>query len=438
MFVGLRERWAVLGLSSVLGWCATTSSAQTNDPATMKRSVAQIIVHRPGLANETGAGFLVGADQGYLYFLTANHVVQNNSRIDLQFLGLATACMGQELSRVSEDLDAAVVRVARSCAASIDFPFWVTGNTSRLHQGMSSSAIGHPGSLEWSIAHTSVARATDPDDGRKFLLTKVGSIEKGNSGGPVLDGQGSLIGMVREVTSDFVYVEKIEPILSALQDDSWRVPVNNLRSPLPDFNGSWSDGTAGHVVKIRTNGDTVLLTRYNGQEEVDAPQGTVTGRHLHATFKMYGVNDGGEIDLTLSQDGQRLTGTTGAPRMGYGSQNYTLTRLETDQLPLRGAPTPQILTGLWNDGHADYYFEFSFNGYETHVTEYRSGMQFITTASVSVVGRRVRYSLPMSSGRLDVDLTVTSDNMIMEGTVTDRNTGQSRPYRLDKSTVGVR
>src|SRR5690349_10662890 len=154
---------------------------------------------------------------------------------------------------------------------------------------MSSSTIGHPGPLEWSISHTSVARIGDPDDSRKFLLTKVGSIENGNSGGPVLDSQGFVVGMVREVTSDFVYVEKIEPIINALRDDSWRVPTNNLHSHVPDFNGTWSDGTAGNVVKIRTTGDTVLMTRYNGQEEVDAPQGTISGRRLHASFKMYGV-----------------------------------------------------------------------------------------------------------------------------------------------------
>src|SRR5207244_8794588 len=102
---------------------------------------------------------------------------------------------------------------------------------------------------------------------------KIGSIEKGNSGGPVCDGQGHVVGMVREVTPDFVYVDKIEPLVSALNDDSWRVPTTNLRSPTPDFNGSWSDGVAGHVARIRTTGDTALMTRYNGPEEVDSPQG---------------------------------------------------------------------------------------------------------------------------------------------------------------------
>ena len=426
-------------VAATLIFVSLWAECQTQDQATLKKTVAELNIGRNGRSTETGAGFLVGVDAQYLYFLTAYHVVKGASSIDVHFLGSASQYRGELLDRVAQDLDAAVVRVARSQIGGFSFPFLILGSSDRLRSGSTSTTIGHPGTLEWSIAQAVVARTNDPDDGRRFLLTRVQSIEKGNSGGPVFDGHGYVVGMVREVTSDFIYVEKIETLVGALKDDSWRVPTTNLRSPVPDFNGSWSDGVAGHVVRIETNGDTALLRRYNGPDEVDVPQGTIDGRHLHATFKLYGVNNGGEIDLTLSPDGQRLTGTTGAPRMGYGSQSYILTRLDSDQLAQRGAPSQVVLSGNWSDGQpADHYFEFSFDGYTTSVTKYGAGRQFIYKAPVSIVGRTVRFSIQSQSGPMDVECTVSSDNLIMEGKITIRSTGVTQAYRLDKVFVAGR
>ena len=413
--------------------------SQTQDEVTLKRTVAELNVVRDGEATETGAAFLVGADSRYLYFLTAFHLVRASSSVTMRFLGSASDYDGEVLDKADEDQDAAVVRVSKSDVGSLSFPYLVLGSTDRLHPGSTLIAIGHPGPIEWSVSLTTVGRTTDPDDDRRFLLNRVQSIEKGDSAAPVFDDRGYLVGMVREVTSDFVYVDKIESLVSTLRDDSRRIPTSNLHVPVPDFNGFWSDGVAGHTVKIQTNGQTVLLTRYNGPDQVDAPQGTIEGQHLHATFKMYGVNDGGEMDLTLSIDGERITGTIGAPRMGYGFQNYTLTRLESGQLPQNGAPSQVVLTGDWSDGQpADHFFEFSFDGYSTSVTKYGPGRQLIYRAPVSIVGRAVRFSIQSLDGPMDIECTVSPDNLILDGKMTIRNTGVTLPYRLDKVFVAGR
>src|SRR5207244_11178135 len=92
----------------------------------------------------------------------------------------------------------------------------------------------------------------------------------------------------------------------------------------------------------------------------------------------------------------------------------------------------------WSDGQQKCYCEFSYDGFHTTMTKYGSGRQFIYSAPVSVVGRRVRFSVPSANGPNDADFTVSADNLILEGTITTRNTGQTQPYRLHRVYTATR
>lgn len=169
---------------------ATLQGPLTSDEQTVIRvarmatpTVVSIAVARSG----SGSGVIIRGDG---MILTNAHVVGRSSVVQV---GLADGrtLEGRVLGR-DEGLDVAVVRVSGG-----NLPVAALGNSDELEPGQLAIAIGNPIGLERSVT-TGVVSAVNRSPlglgGQTFIQTDA-AISPGNSGGPLLDSRGNVIGI---------------------------------------------------------------------------------------------------------------------------------------------------------------------------------------------------------------------------------------------------
>lgn len=196
-----------------------------------KRGVVKIIAHKPQHVKDTGAGIVAGIEKNIVLILTAHHVVESAEKIEVVFFEKQfEKLQGRLFEKYDEDLDLAVVTVEPVEGRRIppDLPGFSLGDMSKLREGEKVSTIGHPLDLEWqaTINTNTIAGLSDRGDFRKFRFTK-SAIERGNSGGPVFDERGSLIGMVTKLDPVHAAAVKIDAAILLLQEE-WRILTTNL------------------------------------------------------------------------------------------------------------------------------------------------------------------------------------------------------------------
>ncbi len=140
----------------------------------------------------TGTGFYVGSR----VLVTANHVVTGCSRI--------TLASGDELTVVAADPDLDVAALYAPDPAL----HWLSLSSAGARLGQRVHAAGYP---YYSIAGTSLnltggnvsALAGVDDDGRYFSFSA--PVQPGNSGGPLIDAHGTVLGLVvARLSEDFI------------------------------------------------------------------------------------------------------------------------------------------------------------------------------------------------------------------------------------------
>lgn len=145
-------------------------------------SVVQIKV-----GNVTGSGFVVSSDG---YIMTAGHVVAGTETVQVMFRsGLE---LEGKVERVEENIDVGLVRipgsghtplVISSAEPTLGTDIYVIGNPSALTE-----------TLNFSVARGILSAKRDLD-GKTYLQTDA-SVNPGNSGGPVLNQEGQVVGIV--------------------------------------------------------------------------------------------------------------------------------------------------------------------------------------------------------------------------------------------------
>ena len=135
----------------------------------------------------SGSGFFIQRD-GVL--LTNAHVVGGAATVQVS-LADGRQLRGEVLGR-DADLDVAVVRVALDNA-----PVVPVGNSDELQVGQTAIAIGNPLGLERTLTTGVVSAINRSPRGLQFggLIQTDAAINQGNSGGPLLDSQGRVIGI---------------------------------------------------------------------------------------------------------------------------------------------------------------------------------------------------------------------------------------------------
>ena len=141
-------------------------------------------------AASLGSGFIIDAKLGYI--ITNNHVIRDAENVQVIFANDVT--INAEIIGTDEKTDIAVLKIDTNGLNLVDVAF---GDSDALRVGDWILAIGNPFGLGGSVTAGIVsARARDINSGPydDYLQTDA-SINRGNSGGPLFDMNGKVIGI---------------------------------------------------------------------------------------------------------------------------------------------------------------------------------------------------------------------------------------------------
>ena len=150
-------------------------------------------------AQSLGSGFIVTADG---FVVTNNHVVSPNGRGTVEEITV-TMPDGTEYEAKLVGADAASDLAVLKIENGTDFPFVEFGDSSQARVGDWVVAIGNPFGLGGTVTSgivSSVLRNTGGGAYDRYIQTDA-SINRGNSGGPLFDMQGNVIGINNAIFS---------------------------------------------------------------------------------------------------------------------------------------------------------------------------------------------------------------------------------------------
>ena len=162
----------------------------------------------------TGSGIAIGPD----VFVTNHHVTEGAK--ELQVTTWDGRSLAVSVSAVSVSNDLSVVRVAGQLPAVADVV------AAEPERGDRVTAVGYPGGGEITF---STGRIVDLVDGRAFgetgkVIRATSTVRPGNSGGPLLDAEGRVIGVVYAYEAATDYALAI-PAATLLRERSRTAPL---------------------------------------------------------------------------------------------------------------------------------------------------------------------------------------------------------------------
>lgn len=227
----------VASLAAVLGWSSPAQASACApggtepDPVVLFEAVAPAVVtieSSGGGAKTVGTGFLWDR-AGHV--VTNEHVIRPGRQLTVRFADGRT--VRPAMIAVAADLDIAVLQVDAAAA-----PAWVArGNSRSLKVGQGVFAIGNPYGIGVSLSRGIISGLDRPVElgaGKRIdkAIQTDASLDPGNSGGPLLDSRGCLIGMATAVVAApaglsrvgfAVPVDLLERTLAGLIGDAGRV-----------------------------------------------------------------------------------------------------------------------------------------------------------------------------------------------------------------------
>lgn len=188
----------------------------------LNRGVVKITAHKADFGTETGAGLIVGIDGDTAIVVTAHHVIAEAKAIDVSLFQKQYAeYTAKPFRRFHEDLDLGLLTVAlpHELATHLAQPFPIA-DAGDLREGDKLIVIGHPRGLEWqsSVNANAVTGLSEGEDSRKFRFTRT-ALAPGNSGGGVFKDDGSLLGLLTKLHTDYAVAVKVDALLFVLQQE---------------------------------------------------------------------------------------------------------------------------------------------------------------------------------------------------------------------------
>lgn len=134
-----------------------------------------------------GTGFVAWREGGASYLVTAHHVVEGNSSSFVTVTRKGGSWSGEILGSDPKH-DLAVIRISGRPARAA--PLWQRPEQASPQQGQELLLVGSPFGLEGTVTTGVVSRVT-----REYIQTDAAA-NPGNSGGPAIDKQGRLVGVL--------------------------------------------------------------------------------------------------------------------------------------------------------------------------------------------------------------------------------------------------
>jgi len=250
--------------------------------------------------NAIGTGWFVKVDDDYAYVVTNHHVVETainySEQTNLVINDLMTTWdYPARIVGYDEIADLAVLRVKRN-----DFNDWKAlewADHNEIREGDPVVAIGHGLSLPWSMS-SGIITALDRWQIRRFqfMIQSDTVVNKGNSGGPLLNMDGKVVGVVDAIldpgTNSAAYAGVSLMIAGWQAEKSINEILQFGESTYAAIDFKMEDISQDDWLNVRENGFTSTVKISTIPDDSDA---------LFA-----GIKEGDYIETV---DGQQLTGT---------------------------------------------------------------------------------------------------------------------------------
>ena len=300
---------------------ATAAAEETLSPSEVYDRAAQSVVEitvssgggnvGPGGAQAQGSGFVYDREG---HIVTNEHVVDGAESVSVRFADGSSYDASVVGTDPSSDL--AVLKV-ESAPESLLRPLTLA-DSSRLVIGQPVVAIGSPFGLEGSLTSGIVSalhrQMTAPNGfGIDDSIQTDAAINHGNSGGPLLDLRGRVIGVNAQIESDSGGNDGV----------GFAVPSNTIRSVVSQLvagrevryaylgvsvESATGDVTGARVTSVRTGTPAASAGLEEG-DVVVALDGRTIGTADALRSAVAGKQPGEQLELTIVRDGERRTVT---------------------------------------------------------------------------------------------------------------------------------
>ena len=270
-------------------------------------------------AQSLGSGFIVSADG---YVVTNNHVIQPDGRAELEAVTVTmpdgTEYPAEVVGRDPQS-DLAVLKISRS----EPFPFVHFGDSSESRVGDWVIAIGNPFGLGGTVTSgivSAVYRNTGAGGAYDRFIQTDASINRGNSGGPLFDMQGNVIGINNAIFSTTggsvgigfaIPAETAAPIIDKLiaGEEILRgylgVRIQPMTEDLADALGLAQN--RGEFVQSVQPGEPAEAAGLQAGDVVLKVDGKDVSPDQSLSFIVANIEPGRRINLEIVRDGQRRT-----------------------------------------------------------------------------------------------------------------------------------
>ena len=246
-------------------------------------------------ASAAGSGFVIDAEGK---ILTNNHVVSGSSKIEV-VLADQTSYTAELLDRdPTNDLALIQIRPKKKLA------YLRLGDSEKLQVGQKVLAIGNPfrlaGTLTVGVV-SAIGREINGENGRVLegLIQTDAAINHGNSGGPLLDSQGSVIGINTAIIGD------------GNLGIGFAMPINKAKVMLDDFQAGrkyrkprlgveviYVAGDLADALELPTHGGLLVQTVVPGSAAADAG---IKGARQAVTVGNYPLGIGGDLIMAIDR-----------------------------------------------------------------------------------------------------------------------------------------
>ncbi|MEA2838088.1 MAG: hypothetical protein QOD89_2638 [Bradyrhizobium sp.] len=292
-------------------------------------SVVQVV----GASNGSGARYL-GAEEGREqsgtgfiwdgagHVVTNNHVVSGTSEVAIR---LATGeVVGASIVGTAPNYDLAVVRMRNT--RNLPGPIAV-GSSADLRVGQAAFAIGNPFGLDQSLTTgviSALKRRLPTGAGREIgnVIQTDAAVNPGNSGGPLLDSAGRLIGVTTAIISPSgsnagigfaVPVDTVNRVVPELINKG-RVPTPGIGIVAANEAVTTRLGIEGVVVVRAVPGSPAAEAGLRGIDQagelgdvIVSANGQPARRLSDLTDQLEAVGVGREIELSVKRNGRPMT-----------------------------------------------------------------------------------------------------------------------------------
>ena len=278
-------------------------------------SVVTVKNYSRGQLYSTGSGFVFKTDDKFGYILTNYHVISGGSEVSVVF----TNNKEEKVTVVGYDeySDIAVLSIDKSNILATA----QLGSSESLRIGDTTFAVGTPvdsSVYSWSVTRGILSgknRMVQVDNYVMSVLQTDTAINSGNSGGPLCNANGEVIGItnMKLASSQIEGMGFAIPIDDAVKNTESLISGKKINRPylgvsIYDNNNYFSNDTGVYVESVEHGGAADKAGIKKGDKIIKIEDTEITNTS-YFRYQLYKYNIGDKIKITVERDGKEKTFT---------------------------------------------------------------------------------------------------------------------------------